>query len=273
MNAHEHAQAYIEIFEKNPKLPHTRGIELCNVCNLKCLNCPTTVTDYPRGFATDEIVRMAMKYSAPGDYFALHGLGEPLLHKAFLKYLCLATEMGFHVCVSTNGLLLTEDLGRRIIESGFEGIFYISFHHPDSVKAFNLFLRLYKAYGCKFNYHGQILSHNRAEAMDWMDEMSVSDEDAALFVRDVASHSWAGNLTNRRRGYARNIVKQRVERCIFINNNEVFVRYDGTVTACCMDSENLTQLGDLCGFEYIRQNLEGYDICKYCDPSWVNGNI
>jgi hypothetical protein len=271
--AHDHAKEYIEIFEKNPLLPHTRGVELCNVCNLKCLNCPTPTTGYPRGFATDDIVRLAIKYSAPGDYFALHGLGEPLLHKDFLKHLRLAAEFGFHVCVSTNGLLLTEELGREIIESGFAGVFYISFHHPDSVEAFRVFLRLYKEYGCDFNYHGQILSHNREDALEWMKETGVGAEDAALFVRDVDSHSWAGNLVNRRRRYEMSAVEKRVGKCIFINNNEVSVRYDGSVTACCMDSENRAQLGDIHNFENIQQNPEGYELCEYCDPSWVNGNI
>jgi pyruvate-formate lyase-activating enzyme len=269
-SAIKHVFVYKKLRKKYPNMPTAGGIELSNVCNLKCPNCPTPTTKYPRGFADKKTVKLAFKYTPPGGYVSFHRLGEPLLHRDFLKYFIKASKIGFNICISTNGILLTEDLSRKIILKGKPSIFYISLHTKKSLEAFFIFLKLYKEYNCKFNFYGQILSHNRQEVLRWIDELHVSFDDIQNYIRDVPSHSWAGNVKERKHQYTEEETKEKIKQCRFIKNNIVNIRYDGTVVACCFDSENVTELGTVKNFTAIQHNPNGYELCDYCDPTWVH---
>ena len=80
-------------------------VEITNVCNLRCSFCPGT-TRAPRAMTPDEFRIIAQKLRAQTDYLYFHVMGEPLLHPDLPELLQIADEMGFRVCLTTNGTLL-----------------------------------------------------------------------------------------------------------------------------------------------------------------------
>lgn len=253
----------------HPNMPKITGIELSNYCCLKCPNCPTPITKFHKGFASDENIKLALKYGTILEPFSFHRQGEPLMHKDFLKYLRMATDMGFKTVVSTNGILLNDDIIKELAKIRPWDM-EISLHTKESVLAFKKMTSYMLDNNIEFHsYYGNVLSHNEEDVYKWLDELEVSNE-IRRYLRRVYSHSWAGNVESRKSNYDSDIVKRRIETCYFIKNNYVSVRWDGSIVACCLDSENETVIGDLKNVVHVRQNKNGYGLCVHCDASWIN---
>ena len=80
-------------------------IEITNRCNLSCDFCPGTRRP-PRTMTPAEFRALAQKLRGETGYLYLHVLGEPLLHPQLPELLAIAGELGFRVCLVTNGTLL-----------------------------------------------------------------------------------------------------------------------------------------------------------------------
>ena len=80
-------------------------VEITNVCNLRCSFCPGTSRP-PRAMTPAEFRLIAEKLRPHTDYLYFHVMGEPLLHPRLAELLQIADEMGFRVCLTTNGTLL-----------------------------------------------------------------------------------------------------------------------------------------------------------------------
>src|SRR5262249_54723008 len=90
-------------------------LEIVGACNLTCTHC--FAGELPRNHHP---LRLSAMDSLFGDLARLGscrlGLpgGEPLLRKDLLDILDAATGHGLHPCLTTNGLLLTEELAREM---------------------------------------------------------------------------------------------------------------------------------------------------------------
>ena len=82
-------------------------VEITNVCNLRCCFCPGT-TRQTRFMTPQEFSVIAGKLRPYTDYLYLHVMGEPLLHPQLEEILHIAGNLGFRVCITTNGTLLPE---------------------------------------------------------------------------------------------------------------------------------------------------------------------
>ena len=81
-------------------------VEITNVCNLSCSFCPGTGRP-ARFLAPAEFRILAERLRGHTEYLYLHVMGEPLLHPQLEELLAVARELGFRVCVTTNGTLLS----------------------------------------------------------------------------------------------------------------------------------------------------------------------
>lgn len=267
--AEKHARVYQALRHAHPEMPVVDGIELTNECNLSCPNCPTPKTAYPKGFASEQTVTLAFRYAAPGSLFSFHRLGEPFLHKDFLNYLRLARQMGLRAVVSTNGTLLRQRGFGDFLSCAPYSVM-VSLHTRKSLESFALLAEYcftHDVFPEKFS--ANLLSHNSADVLQWADDMQL-DARIRAFFRDVHSHSWAGNVTARKTLYGDAHVHEMVRRCRYIKGNHVNIRWDGTVVACCLDSENVTQLGYVKNLPMLRQQASGYVLCKTCDQDWMH---
>ena len=84
-------------------------VEITNVCDLACAFCPGTSRE--KGFMTPErFALLAGKLRPHTDYLYLHVMGEPLLHPQLADILRICEELGFRVCLTTNGTHLAQRL-------------------------------------------------------------------------------------------------------------------------------------------------------------------
>lgn len=81
-------------------------VEITNVCNLRCSFCPGTGRE-KRFLSPQEFRVLAGRLRPRVTYLYLHVMGEPLLHPELGELLEIAAELGFRVCLTTNGTLLS----------------------------------------------------------------------------------------------------------------------------------------------------------------------
>ena len=84
-------------------------LEITNVCNLSCSFCAGT-TRKPTFLSPSDFRRFAAEARPFTDYLYLHVMGEPLLHPQLDELLSIATDLGFRICLTTNGSLLEKHL-------------------------------------------------------------------------------------------------------------------------------------------------------------------
>jgi len=100
-------------------------IEVTSVCNLRCPFCATTFRDkeIKKGFISFDIVK---KIIDEGAEEGLYGVkfnirGEPLLHPEIDKFVKYAKDKGLiDVYFNTNAMLLTEEMGAKLIDAGLD---------------------------------------------------------------------------------------------------------------------------------------------------------
>ena len=274
--AYEHACLFIEMKEESLLMPEVGGIELTNYCNLSCPNCPTPNCKRKKGYMEGNIFEECFKYITPSikDRFSLHGLGEPLLHPNFLEYLERVINIGRPVIVSTNGLLLSEDIIERlfsIMNKINNCMIYVSFHSNKSVQNWNNCTEwIKKNPENKVELYGQILEHNSKQALNWLGEIGITEPSCNPYIRFITSHSFAGNVESRRQLYTDIEVKNRFRNCYYNLNNVVNVAWDGRLKTCCLDSELTGEIGNIYNIKGIKLGYEPYELCRNCDPDWTS---
>lgn len=89
-------------------------LEIVGACNLTCTHCFAGVL--PRNhhpLTVKEIQKLFVELARLGSFrLGLTG-GEPLLRADLFDILDAATEAGLHPCLTTNGLLITEEIARQ----------------------------------------------------------------------------------------------------------------------------------------------------------------
>lgn len=107
------------------RFPLFIDIELTSVCNLRCSFCATTfrVNKIKNGFISlDTVKRIIDEGSENGLYGVKFNIrGEPLLHPQIHKFVSYAKKKRLiDVYFNTNGMLLTEDVSRKLIDAGLD---------------------------------------------------------------------------------------------------------------------------------------------------------
>ncbi|MCR4442605.1 MAG: radical SAM protein [Peptococcaceae bacterium] len=103
-----------------PDFPSYIALEITNACNLQCKHCNYRfgLEHYTRdrGFITDDLVLKVFEeiseYKIP---ILMNYDGEPLIHKDFIRYLRLATEMGINTYFNTNGTMFTKEFADELV--------------------------------------------------------------------------------------------------------------------------------------------------------------
>ncbi len=109
-------------------------IEVTSFCNLACPFCPRTIQlkegTFPSVKHIDlNLYKKLIKEGAEKGLASvkLNYLGEPLMHPDIIEIIRFTKEQGIvEVMFNTNGVLLTEEMGRTLLEAGIDSLF-ISF--------------------------------------------------------------------------------------------------------------------------------------------------
>ena len=108
------------------RLPEVVRIEPASTCNLRCIHCPTVIyRSRKRGVMTEEtfgIVLRNLEKIKLRVVVMYHG-GEPFLNKHIFEWVGAIKSMGVgFVKTVTNGMLITNDMLIRLVESGLDSI-------------------------------------------------------------------------------------------------------------------------------------------------------
>jgi radical SAM protein with 4Fe4S-binding SPASM domain len=104
--------------------PKAIYVEITNYCDAVCIMCPRDKLTRSLGFMGEELYKKIINECAIHKEFkwlTLHGFGESLLDKNFVKKIKYAKEKNIPITrVCTTASLLTEDVGKELILSGLD---------------------------------------------------------------------------------------------------------------------------------------------------------
>lgn len=112
-------------FELEPDWPLHLDVDTNYSCNLKCIMCPQGTTGFPVEYGLKnldlELYRRVIEEGAPRDLASVRlGItGEPLMRQDIFDFIDIAADAGIvDIMLITNGLLLTDNIAGRLVESG-----------------------------------------------------------------------------------------------------------------------------------------------------------
>ena len=233
-------------------------IEITNRCNLACDFCHGTKR--PLGtMPPEDFRRIAEKLRGETSYLYLHVLGEPLLHPQLKELLAIAGELGFRVCLVTNGTLLHKRREELLAAKSLHkvSVSLHSFEGNGGAGDLPAYLQQVWEVCLPLSERGvlcalRLWNEGTAPRLNGAVEAFLSQR----IGRDVGSlpRDARGNRTLRP-----NLFLERAERFGWPDLNapesganfchgftrQLAVLWDGTVTPCCLDSEGDIPLGNL----------------------------
>jgi MoaA/NifB/PqqE/SkfB family radical SAM enzyme len=245
------------------------GLELTNACNLCCEYCINKDSTFPVGYASDEIVRQAIRYCKPDGLTALHGLGECLLHPQVVDYVQWFTDAGRGTYISTNGILLTPNLLNALVEAGLTNL-SISLHSQESAEAFLRTARHLTDHPAPLQFDGNIMLIREQETRTWLRELGATDAD---YRQLRVFPTWEWMSAKNRQPFPSDVVANRKRNCVYLLSNQCSVKWDGTVVSCCLDANAVNRIGHLGEFEVLRHSVDEYNLCDFCTSNWCNNYV
>ena len=233
-------------------------IEITNRCNLTCDFCHGTKR--PLGtMPPEDFRRIAEKLRGETSYLYLHVLGEPLLHPQLKELLAIAGELGFRVCLVTNGTLLHKRREELLAAKSLHkvSVSLHSFEGNGGAGDLPAYLQQVWDVCLPLSERGvlcalRLWNEGTAPRLNGAVEAFLPQR----IGRDVESlpRDARGNRTLRP-----NLFLERAERFGWPDLNapesganfchgftrQLAVLWDGTVTPCCLDSEGDIPLGNL----------------------------
>lgn len=255
-------------------------IEITNVCNLNCSFCSSS-NKVKREVTPEEFKEVLSKINNYTDYIYLHVKGEPLTHHNLDKILDITKEYNKKVCITTNGVFLKDKLS---ILKKYDNIYQIniSLHSENNKK----------------NYLEDIISSvnelsSYISYRFWTLDNNKMDNKSKEYIKILKK------VYNKEEIYDGIKLKDKVYLSLdnkfiwpSINNDyynergtclgaktQLAILSDGTVSICCLDSEGVSNLGniylntmeDILGSDKYQNILKGFndnkvylDICKHC---------
>lgn len=229
-------------------------VEITNVCNLDCSFCPGT-RRAPGYMSCDRFRILAEKLRGHTRFLYFHLMGEPLLHPHLGELLHIADDLGFRVCITTNGSLLPQS-GAVLLSSpathrvnislqSYEGNGSIgslreyldgvaAFAHLASRRGIICSLRLWNAGGDN-SENAQILALLHEAFPDvWTQCPRNLRLAERVFLEHGDKFDWPSLSSP----------ESDVRFCYGLRD-QIGILCDGTVVPCCLDSEGSIPLGNL----------------------------
>lgn len=232
-------------------------IEITNICNLRCDFCPGTKRP-ARSMSVEEFTLAAQKLRGTVKYLYLHVMGEPLLHENLADFLDIAGELGFRVCLTTNGTLLGKRGAQLLSHRALHKV-SVSLHSMEGngIADFCAYLSDAWAFSEKAAESGVIVAL-RLWNIGGKDKRN--EEILRFLEQKLGQHPLnmpqprSGNWKLRERIYLEqaerfewpdlSAAEENVRFCLGLRE-QIAILCDGTVVPCCLDHEGDIPLGNL----------------------------
>jgi uncharacterized Fe-S cluster-containing radical SAM superfamily protein len=265
--------------------PRIVDVELTNKCNMRCGMCPTGQREVarPKGYMDMKVLyRILNECEHHKPVIRFIRWGEPLLYPRIIDAIKACKDRNLMCHINTNGLLLDYALSNELIEShldsikfSFQGVTAEGYCLMRNINQFESLLErisvLHKIRGKRKHPFIQIGTTVTTE----------TDREVEAFISRASSFTDAVYVGKTRDLKAENKPEAACE-CPEVFD-KLSVNWDGTVTACCGDYDNMMLIGDMKNtplmniwrgreLEEYRQKLAAYrhnelPLCKHCARS------
>lgn len=216
------------------------NFEVTNACNLSCTICPVN-NGMRRPRARQDLATFVRFLDRnPGLEFVLpFQWGEPLLVRELPDMIAAATERGIRTMITTNGTLLTEERGRRLLDAGLTRLTLSVDGDPEThrrIRGVDLaplrenLLRLRRLR----DERGSPLALDVSMVVNGLTEAKWQELRAA----------WKG-VADRIQAIPQFMTKARRHPCREPSRGSLVVLADGRVTVCCADPEGEAVVGHI----------------------------
>lgn len=267
-------QVELDLLETQPVF----DVELSAKCNISCVMCPRKELTRRNDVMDLRLVNVLSKWIPDGSEVMLCGMGESLINKNIFSIVSALHKKDVQVGITTNGLLLTENIIDTLLERGINS-FQISFNGSTrevyssimgggsfEVVVENLeYLSKVKRSNLTVKLALTVMDQNRG---DLGSMKSLCDRlGFELFFRDV--HSRGGALTKYSSGFG-------LQGCR-IFPKVTFIAANGDILSCCQDVASKFVLGNICKNTFLdvrnkkREIIETdnwFSICQQCDDEF-----
>jgi hypothetical protein len=220
-----------------------KNLEVTSLCNLACPYCPAFGQGAyrPVGHMSEEVVDRSLywlkRFVDQGTQKELNvfGVGEPLLHPKYVDIVrrCRKVMPAYlQLRLNTNGLLATKEIIRELILAGADAIDLTDHNAEASMKTIHIFRELQREFPkMKFGYSrdGVINPNNWGGLIDWIDW----EPDHPKYI------------------------------CPWLDNGQVMIMSDGSVTRCCQDAHARGLLGTVWD-DLLTMDHTPFVQCKTC---------
>ena len=271
-------------------LPHplTLYIEPTDACCFACKYCPHSMPNYHNivgdsRFMPIEFFRGLcdqIKELGRIKHINLHFMGEPLLHPDIAEMASRCKELADGVTITTNGALLTEAIGRKLISSGLDylriSVYAVSNDRQKYLTGSNISVERIFENASRFNmlkkemnsatpfFYVKMIRTNTEEDAAFLDMYRGVCDEVAL--EDVCDSSSIEGMPNFAQIEKEEMLKQR----IFQNPKKVcsfpfyqmIISADGLVVSCCTDWSRKNIAGDL-NKNTLREIWNGETLNKF----------
>ena len=256
-------------------------IEITNICNLNCSFCGLS-NKVKREMTPEEFNLVLSKIDKYTDYIYLHVKGEPLTHHYLDDILKLTKEYNKKVCITTNGVFLKEKVN---ILKKYDNIYQINISLHSENNKLNYLDDIFEAVD-------SLISTNISYRF-WTLDNNKMDEKTNAYIEFIKTKYKKEKI------YDKMTLKNKVYLSLdnkfdwpsidneYINEygscyggkTHISVLVDGTVSICCLDSEGISNLGniytdtmeDILSSEKYKNIINSFnnrkcylDICKHC---------
>lgn len=254
-------------FANLPAFPQLVDLELTNTCNFRCLMCPTGNFSQTRekGLMSEEVFYRLLDQLAPHRTpIRFIRWGEPLLHPNVIEFLEACSRVDVLTHMNTNGSKLTEELAGRLIDAGlkslkfsFQGVDRKSYEEMRNTDFFEELIELiamvarirgdrpwpylHVATTITYETPEQVAAFTaRLEGL--VEKVSIGR--TILEFVDLNAVRLKPHEIERLRWLKEeeSLIKRHPE-CPEIFD-KLAINWDGTISACCNDSDNMMLVGD-----------------------------
>lgn len=107
--------------------PPLFDVEAVSACNIVCEFCPRDLMTRPETLMSDQTFATVCRFLPRGAVVMFSGLGDSLLHPRLANFVASLADLEVSSCVITNGIRLTPERQRALIDAGIAQ-FQISVH-------------------------------------------------------------------------------------------------------------------------------------------------
>lgn len=242
---------------KIPKSPLYVDVEPTNICNFSCRFCVRQQMKRKLGYMTLNQFRLVAKSTkdANAKVIRFAGWGEPFLNKEVYEMIRIVNSLNMISHVTTNGTLIDVN---RLLDSGLRSIYFSmqglnekeysklrnTKKYPILVKNINQLVKERNKRNLKYPYiqiNTSITDETKKEQQKFLDKWEKVVDGISI------SYTWLKRVENKER--VKLWLKRTPNLTRYFRCNEVrcklTVHWDGTVTPCCEDYDEVFNLGNV----------------------------